>query len=132
MWRLTSVSGAVLTFRGEAGSTAESASMSLLERCAEAPANPRLAARQLLIGLSDREFRDDRAVEVAGAPGWLQALDASDGAGRARLRTVTRLEAGCSLDWVLVAGTEARGLDPAFDAWWSSWRPDPVSDGAAP
>jgi hypothetical protein len=124
VWRLEQVPGAALTFRGEVATTAAQASMSLLERCAGAAPKPRVAARQLLIGLADRDVHEDRAVEVAGFRGWLQALDASDAAGRVHLRTVTVIDANCSLDWVLVAPPESRALDAPFDAWWSSWRPD--------
>ncbi|MGI9432012.1 MAG: hypothetical protein ACR2PQ_07350, partial [Myxococcota bacterium] len=130
-WTLASVPGALLTFRGVAGSTAEHASMSLVERCAAAPGQPRLAARQLLIGLDDREFLEDRPCEVGGTTGWLQSLEASDEAVRVHLRTVTRLESGCSLDWILVAPPGA-GLDAAFDAWWASWSRDRETSGASP
>ena len=130
-WTLASVPGALLTFRGVAGSSAERASMSLVERCAAAPALPRLAARQLLIGLDDREFLEDRSCEVGGMAGWLQSLDASDEETRVHLRTVTRLESGCSLDWVLVA-PQGAGLDATFDAWWASWSRTEAPGGASP
>jgi len=131
VWILTSVPGSLLTFRGVAGSSAEHASMSLVERCAAAPGQPRLAARQLLIGLDDREFLEDQPCQVGGMTGWLQSLDASDGEVRVHLRTVTRLESGCSLDWVLVAPPGAR-LDAAFDAWWASWSSTREPGGASP
>jgi hypothetical protein len=125
-WRRVAVGGAVLAFRGIPGTEAEFASMSVLRRCEGAPTQPRLAARQLLIGLSERVILEDRAVEIAGGEGWLQTLEASDDDIRVRLRTVTRLEGGCSVDWVLISPPDQPGLDAAFDAWWSSWRAEPA------
>ena len=127
-WVSLRVDGAALAFRGESGTATAGASMSLLERCAAAAGRPRVVARQLLIGLTEREFGEDRAVEVAGRAGWLQALDASDGEERVHLRTVTRVEDACSLDFVLVAPPGRPDLDGVFDAWWQSWRPDPGAE----
>lgn len=134
-WRRIEVEGAALAYRGPEGAV-----MSFLRGCERRARerSPRLAARELLIGLEGRTLAEDRAVEVAGAPGWLQVVDARDEAREARLKTVTRLDGPCREDWVLSSPERFGPAEAVFDAWWSSYRP-PVApttaasgDGSAP
>lgn len=125
-WTRIEVEGARLAFRGPDGAT-----MSFLRDCEERrEGSPRLAARQLLLGLETRRLREDRAVEVAGAPGWLQVVEARDEDRAARLKTVTRLDGGCREDWVLATPGPPGEAEAGFDAWWRSYRP-PGRPGAA-
>jgi hypothetical protein len=118
-WARIEVEGAVLAFRGP-----EDAVMSFLRDCGGArEAAPRVEARQLLIGLEGRRLLEDRAVEVAGAPGWLQQVEVRDGNRQARLKTVTRVAARCREDWVLATPGAPGPAEAVFDAWWRSYRP---------
>jgi hypothetical protein len=124
-WSRAHVDGAVLSFRGRSGGPAAGAALSLLERCGAPVAEPRLLARELLIGLEQREEEGGAAVVVAGAPAWRQAVRATADGRRVELRSVTRVAGDCTTDFVLVAPHVDAGMEADFDAWWRSYRPGP-------
>lgn len=126
-WRRIEVEGAELVYHAPEGAT-----MSFLRECRPGrDASPRLEARQLLFGLEDRRLVEDRALEVAGAPGWMQKVEARDEERHAWLKTVTRLAGPCREDWVLATPGEPGAAEELFDAWWRSYRPGDaaVADG---
>lgn len=96
--------------------------MSLQSRCSGPVADPAVMARHLRIGLPDHTLRQAGPIGVAGRSGWTQTLDTRDPSGVVRVKTVTLVVEGCTLDWVLVA---TRGFEEAerdFDAWIASVR----------
>jgi hypothetical protein len=52
----------------------------------------------------------------------MQRLEATAGGEALQLKTVTRVVGPCSYDWILVARSGLEGPEPAFDAWWKSFR----------
>jgi len=95
-------------------------------------------ARELLIGLEDREIVEEGPVLVDGAPGWAILAHATSEGRAAGLRTVTRRLGDCSLDWILVfpfedqalAEGRVRGLEEDFSDWWSSFRVTEAEPGS--
>jgi hypothetical protein len=118
-WQRVEVEGAVLAFQGPGGAT-----MSLLERCGRSSADPRILARQLLIGLEGRALVAEGPIGEGegGAEGWIQRVEATAGGKVVRLKTVTRVSGACSYDWILVSPGEIEGLEAVFDGWWMSFR----------
>ena len=125
VWRRVSVEGADLALRAPGGAT-----LSVSSRCRVSLSTPEVLARHLRFGLEAHRLRESGPVSVDGGPGWMQVFDAQSGARTVRVKTVTRVEAPCVYDWVLVAADDFREVEPAFDAWWSSFRHGP--EGAAP
>lgn len=127
-WERAELPGAELAFR-RAGAT-----MSFQRRCQLPAAPPSILARHLVIGLEPREFVQAGPLELAARPGWGQVyeLQPQDGGAALRLETVTVVEAGCALDWLLVAtpGDSAAARD--FDRWWRGFEfESDVAAGAA-
>jgi hypothetical protein len=96
--------------------------MSLVHKCGPLPDDLRLLARELLIGLDDRELLEEGPVSVGGAPGWAQTARARLEGRGVELRTVTRRLGKCSLDWVLVGPGSLAPVRDDFERWWASFR----------
>ena len=123
-WERIQVEGAQLAYRGPEGAV-----MSFLHECGlRREASPRVAARQLLIGLERRRMLRDGALQVAEAPGWLQQVEAVDEGRQAQLLTVTRMADDCREDWVLATSGPPGPAAAVFDAWWRSYRPRATGD----
>lgn len=117
-WRPIRVEGTELAFRGPGAAT-----MSLIEQCGRSPAaEPRILARQLLIGIEGRTLVDEGPIGEGEAPGWIQRLDATASGEVIHLKTVTRVIGECSYDWILVVPGTLWGPEPVFDRWWRSFR----------
>jgi hypothetical protein len=116
-WERVELAGAGIAFR-RAGAT-----LSFQRRCALAPASPAILARHLVIGLEPREFVQAGPVALADRPGWSQAyrIRPEGGAPPLHFESVTLLDAGCALDWLLVAREGDREAIAAFDRWWRSF-----------
>lgn len=125
------VEGARLTFRGPGGAT-----LSWIERCSEPGDDPKRWARGLLIGLEGRQMLGEESVSVAGAPGFVQRLEARQDGRAVGIKTVSRVgsrdgrqaQGGdgadwrCHDDWVLVVpGSLDSSREALFDAWWESF-----------
>jgi len=124
-WQRIRVEGAELSFQGPGR-----AMMSFVEHCGRAPAKPRVLARQLLIGLDRPRLVEEGAVGADETEGWMQRLEATAGGEALQLKTVTRVVGQCSYDWILVSRRGLEGPEPAFDAWWKSFRSfEPEGDG---
>lgn len=126
-WESVEFGGAELAFR-RAG-----ASMSFQRRCRFPPAPPSILARHLVIGLEAREFVQAGPLELATRSGWGQVYEVhpESGAEALRLETITVLEAGCALDWVLVASPQDTDAVQSFDRWWRSFEFEPGAETAA-
>lgn len=126
-WRRTHVDGALLSFADDRG-----AHLSWIRRCGKAHAPPRIASRELLIGLQVEDHPEGRAVTLQGAPGWqLRARVRQDG-GTAWIDAVTRVGRRCTDDFLLVAPKPLPAERKSFDAWWHSFRePDGGASGSA-
>jgi hypothetical protein len=126
-WRRIRVEGADLAFRGPHGET-----LSLLSRCTETKASPRIEARHLVIGLDGARPLASGPISLGGAPGWAQSFELRDDGVLVRLHSVTLVQAGCTFDWIFSARAPGSGgaLDEAgfaadlrsFDSWWRSFR----------
>jgi hypothetical protein len=116
-WRRVEVEGAELVFRGPGRAT-----MSLMEQCGSPPAEPRILAQQLLIGLEGRTLLSEGPVEAGGTPGWMQRIDAVQDGAAIRLKTITRVIGQCGYDWILIVPGELEEHEPVFDRWWESFR----------
>ena len=101
--------------------TGGSARMSLQSRCGRPVAEPRIMARHLVIGLSERTLRQSGSVSVGGWPGWFQVFDTLHGEAVVRVKTVTLVAERCTFDWILSARSGFERAEPSFDAWWRSF-----------
>lgn len=115
-WERVAVDGATLAFRSPAADTVVAKS-----RCGRPVARPQLMARHLVFGLPDREVVASQPVTIGALPGWLQVIDTVERGKAVRLKSVTVVSRGCSVDLVLAA-ERARfdAVEPAFDEWWQS------------
>jgi len=113
--------------------------MSLQVRCGVPLAAPETLARALRIGIAASGLRDQHEVVIDGRPGWAQVFDVAPDEARAgqggavavRVKTVTRTDARCVQDFVLVASGDWPAAESAFDAWWASFRAASETVGAA-
>ena len=126
-WSAHRVEGALLSFRAPDGAT-----LSLVQKCGPLPGDLQILARELLIGLEERQIEEEAAVTVNGAPGWRIVARVAYEGRAVRLHTVTRRLGECSLDWIAVAPLERVGLGAEFDAWWASFRAAPAAEAAGP
>ena len=126
-WSAVPVEGSVLSFRESGG-----ASMSLVQQCGVLPDDLRLLARELLIGLDEREIIEEGPVSVGGAPGWRIAARARHEGRAVRLRAVTRRLGPCSVDFLLIAPQQSPDLEADFQGWWGSFRASSAARGAEP
>ncbi len=122
-WQQVELPGAEIGFRRGG------ASMAFQRRCQLPIAPPSILARHLVIGSESREFVKAGPVELALRSGWAQVYLVQTEAGeRLRLETVTLLEAGCALDWLLVSRPDDAAAAQSFERWWHSFEfeaPDP-------
>jgi hypothetical protein len=123
-WVQISVEGADLAYRGPKGAT-----MSLLSECRRGVARADLLARQLLIGLHERELIGSHPIALRGDAGWQQTFRVGTAGRAVDLRTVTIVSGPCTFDWLLVAPRGAFGprdapsqAERSFEQWWSSFR----------
>ena len=116
-WRRVRAGGTVLAFQGPGGAT-----MSLIEECGLPPAEPRILARQLLIGVEGWTLVEEGPVGEGGSLGWQQRVDAARNGETVQLESVTRVIGQCSYDWILIVPGELGGLETVFDRWWRSFR----------
>ena len=116
-WRRVEVEGAELVFRGPGRAT-----MSLMEQCGSPPAEARVLARQLLIGLEERTLLSEGPLGAGETPGWMQRIDAVQDGEVIRLKTVTRVIGQCGYDWILIVPGELEEHETVFDRWWESFR----------
>jgi len=120
-WESIRVSGADLAYRGSDGSL-----MTLLSECrAVAEARPGLLARQLLIGLGERELVASHPIALRGNPGWQQVFRTLDGSTQLEVRSVTIRGSRCTFDCVWVGRVGAESVRD-FERWWSSFERDPA------
>ena len=117
-WERARVDGAAAAFaRGDA-------LMSLQSRCRSPLTRPQILARHLIIGLPERTLRQSGPVSVGEAPGWMQTFDTEDAGRAVRIKTVTLVSGSCAIDWILSARADFDRVEPDFDAWWESFRPE--------
>ena len=76
--------------------------MALLSRCRKTGSTPQLLARNLLIGLDDRELVQAGPIAVGPAEGWSQTVAATREGAPVQLRSVTLKSGSCIFDWILV------------------------------
>jgi hypothetical protein len=125
VWERVSIDGATLAFRRGRET------MSLQSRCGRPVATPAIMARQLVIGIGDRELHRAGPVTVDGREGWAQTFDARAEGGSVRVKTVTLVAGRCTFDWTLAGSADFAGAERSFDAWWQSFRltPGAVAEG---
>jgi hypothetical protein len=116
VWRPVEVGGTELAFQGPGRAT-----MSLIEQCGRPQPEPRILARQLLIGLEGRTLVDEGPVGADETQGWIQRLDATANGEALQLKTVTRVIGRCSYDWILIVPGGLEGSETVFDGWWQSF-----------
>ncbi len=116
-WVPAEVEDAVIAYRRPGPAT-----MSLQSRCKGAVAEPAIMARHLRIGLPPHTLRQAGPLALAGHSAWSQTLDTLDGGVAVRLKTVTLVAGGCTLDWVLVSPRVFEEAEPDFDRWVESVR----------
>jgi hypothetical protein len=124
LWRPVRAEGTELSFRGP-----DRATMSLIEHCGRAQTEPRILARQLLIGLEGGSLVDEGPVGADQTRGWIQRLDATANGESFQLKTVTRLIRQCSYDWILIVPGRLEGSEAVFDDWWQSFQSDSSEAG---
>ena len=110
------------------------ATMSLQSRCGGPTADAATMARHLRIGLQPYTLRQAGPTQVASRDAWSQVFDAQQDGRAVRVKTVTLVERGCILDWVLAAKAGFEEVEPGFDAWVDSvrWVDDAPAAGGAP
>jgi hypothetical protein len=113
-WTRVAVEHAVIAYRRP-----DPATMSLQSRCSGPVADPSVMARHLRFGLPSYTLRQAGPVGIGGRSGWTQTLDTQDGV---RVKTVTIVDEGCTLDWILVASGRYEDAEADFDAWVASVR----------
>lgn len=116
-WVQTEVEHAVIAYRRPGPAT-----MSLQSRCKGSVADPAVMARHLRIGLPPYTLRQAGPFDVAGRNGWSQTLDTLQNGEVVRVKTVTLVVEGCTLDWVLVSSRVFEEAEPDFDRWVGSLR----------
>ena len=114
-WVRVPVEHAVIAYRRPGRAT-----MSLQSRCSGPVAEPGVMARHLRIGLPGYTLRQSGPVGIGGHGGWSQTLDTLDGGVGVRVKMVTAVAGGCTLDWVLVASSGFEDAEADFDAWVAS------------
>jgi hypothetical protein len=134
-WRRMRVEGTDLAFRGPYGEA-----LSLMSHCTGTAARPRIAARNLTLGLGGATPLVSGPISLRGDAGWAQSFEASTDGVPVRVHTVTLVSGGCTFDWVLSArapSSESPGAGGpgeagwradlrSFDAWWRSFQPPPA------
>jgi len=118
-WSASHVEGADLAFRKFDGS-----SLTLMSDCTRGPAKPFVLARQLMIGIKQRELIQSHPIALLGDPGWRLAFRTIEAGREVTVRAVTLASGNCTFDWLWVALNRP---DEAawFDQWWASFERGP-------
>ncbi len=115
-----------VTFTATRGRT-----LSLLWRCGRRPVSGNLLARRLLGGLDEAELLSE-GPEAVPDGGWRQRARVTDRGKTAHLVSVSRRQAGCDWDFVLVTPRPDDAAEATFDEWMGTFVPPPSSRSAAP
>lgn len=108
--------------------------MSVRTSCGRPQAPARILARHLRIGLGRHVVRSEGEVVHRGVRGWRQTFDAggargasgASGAGGAvRVSSVTLVDRGCTIDFLLTGQSRFDQMAPDFDLWWQRYEPMP-------
>ena len=119
-WVRTEIEGAWLAFRRSGSET-----ISLQSRCGKPVAHPAIMARNLVLGVGERELVQAGPVIVAGTNGWIQTFDTRSGDVGVRITTVTAVIDDCTFDWTLATLGESPQASRAFEIWWGTFALDP-------
>jgi len=122
-WIRVDIDGAWIGFRRPGSET-----ISLQSRCGKPVAHPAVMARNLVVGVGEREVVQAGPVIVGGTNGWIQTFDMTPGGVAVRVTTVTAVIDGCTFDWTLVTHGEAPEATRAFETWWGSFELDADSE----
>jgi hypothetical protein len=120
-WQRVDLEGAALAYHRP-----DRAWMSMRSGCRRPVAQPRILAQHLLIGLGERTVHASEPVEVGSWGGWSQTLETLSDGISVRLKTVTLVVGRCAVDFILTAQRGFEEAEPAFDAWWRSYRSGPL------
>ncbi|MEE2662906.1 MAG: hypothetical protein VX681_02210 [Myxococcota bacterium] len=116
VWEALAIDGADLAYRHRDGS-----SLALMSECARGPAPPSLLARQLLIGIGERELIASHPIELGPDSGWKLVFRTLEEEREFTVRAVTLAAGSCTFDWLWVAtGRPAEAV--WFDQWWESFQ----------
>jgi hypothetical protein len=126
-WERIEIEGAWVAFRRRGPET-----MSLQSRCGKPVAHPAIMARNLVVGIGERELVQAGPVIVAGTNAWIQTFETRPGDATIRVTTVTAVIDDCAFDWTLVTLGDSPSANHAFEAWWGTFAldPDPVAEGS--
>jgi hypothetical protein len=117
-WARADAAGALLAFDHPSGARA-----AWLRQCRGAAAAARAESHALLVRLTDAEVEREGPVTLDGREAWEVVASAVDGGRRVTVKAVTRVAAdACTDDFLLVAPLDFATLEPAFDAWWATFR----------
>jgi hypothetical protein len=119
-WTETDVEGAWIAFRRPGRET-----IALQSRCGRPVAAPAVMARNLVVGVGERDLLQAGPVAIGGSNGWVQTFDVTAEGVEARVTTVTAVIADCTFDWTLVTKGEPLETRAAFDTWWATFELDP-------
>ena len=119
-WERMEIEGAWVAFRRPGPET-----MSLQSRCGKPLAHPAIMARNLVVGIGERELVQAGPVVVAGTNGWIQTFDTRPGELTIRVTTVTAVIDDCSFDWTLATLGESPSANRSFELWWGTFEFDP-------
>lgn len=107
-----------LTFSAARGRT-----LSLLWRCGRRRVSSRIVARRLLGQLDAYEVLVGEPWARSGGDGWLQRVSVTDGGRSAHLVSVSRHQAGCDWDFVLVTKAPDAAAEDVLYEWIESFVP---------
>ena len=119
-WARVEIEGAWIAFRRPGPET-----ISLQSRCGKPTAHPAIMARNLVVGVGERDLVQAGPVIVAGTNGWIQTFDTRPGEVRVRITTVTAVIGECTFDWTLATVGESPYASRAFETWWGTFELDP-------
>lgn len=119
-WTRIQIKGAWLAFQ-RPGET-----ISLQSRCGKPVARPAVMARNLVVGVGERELVQAGPVIVGGTNGWIQTFDTRSGDVTVRVTTVTAVIEGCTFDWTLASMGDSPDAMRAFETWWGTFELAPL------
>ena len=125
-WKRVRVDDVDLAFRAR-----DESHLAIKSRCDVGPRDPKLLARQLLVGLKDRKRQRVEVLEFAGGEVFTQVVDALVDDRPVHAKTVTWLRGGCVVDWYLVTANPLALLEPIFDSWWRGFDPGEIPQARA-
>lgn len=118
-WRRTRVEGTDIAYRAP-----DESYLAVSSHCDEKEVRPGVLARQLLVGLKNRELTMRKEFEFAGGRAFAQRVESTDEAGRViHTRTITLVRGGCVVDWVLVTRNLDTSVAGSFESWWQAFDP---------